>query len=116
MATYEGNDIYCDLIIPGKLAVEIVKDTGNILAFHHTRPSWPVHIVVTTRKHISSLLDLPDELELARELLLVVAEVAGEVKDEEGACRVITNLGSYQDSKHLHLHVVSGLQLPVAQT
>ncbi|MEO8574469.1 MAG: HIT family hydrolase, partial [Pyrinomonadaceae bacterium] len=27
---------------------------------------------------------------------------------EKGAARVMTNLGEYQDSKHLHFHVNSG--------
>jgi histidine triad (HIT) family protein len=27
---------------------------------------------------------------------------------EKGAVRVLTNLGRYQDSKHLHFHVYSG--------
>jgi histidine triad (HIT) family protein len=27
---------------------------------------------------------------------------------EQGACRVLTNLGDYQDSKHLHWHIISG--------
>jgi histidine triad (HIT) family protein len=30
---------------------------------------------------------------------------------EHGACRVITNLGEYQDSKHLHWHVAAGQPL-----
>jgi histidine triad (HIT) family protein len=29
---------------------------------------------------------------------------------EHGACRVLTNLGRYQESKHLHFHVNSGEQ------
>ncbi|HEX4686295.1 MAG TPA: hypothetical protein VH228_05910 [Nocardioides sp.] len=27
---------------------------------------------------------------------------------DHGAARVVTNLGSYQDSRHLHVHVLSG--------
>jgi histidine triad (HIT) family protein len=46
--------------------------------------------------------------ELAKELLSVVKEVAAKVKNEYGACRVLTNLGDYQDSKHLHIHITSG--------
>lgn len=38
----------------------------------------------------------------------VVAQIAGDVEREHGACRVLTNLGRYQDSKHLHFHVNSG--------
>lgn len=36
----------------------------------------------------------------------VVRQVAAATTQSEGACRVITNLGSYQDSKHLHWHIV----------
>ena len=31
-----------------------------------------------------------------------------QVTREHGACRVLTNLGRYQDSKHLHFHVNTG--------
>jgi len=48
---------------------------------------------------------------LAKELFEVLSGVAAQVRDDKGACRIITNLGSYQDSKHLHLHIVSGKQL-----
>jgi hypothetical protein len=34
--------------------------------------------------------------------------VAAQVVREHGACRVLTNLGAYQDSKHLHFHVSAG--------
>ena len=49
-----------------------------------------------------------DEVLSGLELLHVVREVAQEVLDEHGACRVLTNLGKYQDSKHLHWHVSFG--------
>lgn len=106
MTKYTGNDIYCDLIVPGKISVEIIKETKNVLAFHHTKPHWPTHIVVTCKQHIPSILELDDSL--AKEILAVVKEVASDVNDEQGACRVLTNLGKYQDSKHLHIHVSSG--------
>jgi histidine triad (HIT) family protein len=34
--------------------------------------------------------------------------LAAEVAVQYGACRVVTNLGRYQDSKHLHFHVGFG--------
>ena len=110
MSDYDGIDIYCDLIIPRKIDVELVKETDLALAFHHTRPNWPVHIVVTTKEHVPSLLELDESSELARELLYLVKEVAKNIKDQKGNCRVITNLGEYQDSKHLHVHIVSGAE------
>ena len=38
-------------------------------------------------------------------------QIAAQVEREQGAARVLTNLGSYQDSKHLHVHVSSGDEL-----
>ena len=109
MIEYTGNDIYCDLIIPRKIPVEVIKETDNIIAFYHTKPHWPVHIVVTPKRHIASLLELPSESDgFIRELLETVTGIARKVQDEQGACRVVTNLGDYQDSKHLHIHLGSG--------
>lgn len=45
------------------------------------------------------------------ELFGVIKKVATMVTEENGACRVITNLGNYQESKHLHWHIVSGKSL-----
>jgi histidine triad (HIT) family protein len=45
---------------------------------------------------------------LLLELLGVIREVAKQVLADHGACRVLTNLGKYQDSKHLHWHVSAG--------
>jgi histidine triad (HIT) family protein len=71
--------------------------------FHHTRPFWPVHIVVVPRKHVPSLIDPGDSDEaLLHNVLAVVRRIAAQVTREHGACRVLTNLGRYRDSKHLH--------------
>jgi histidine triad (HIT) family protein len=83
-----------------------VLETAGVLAFRHTRPYWPVHIVVIPKRHIGSLLDLgPEDEPLALDLLRVVQQVAAEVTATHGACRVVTNIGGYQDSKHLHWHI-----------
>ena len=101
-----SDDFYCDQVFSGKTPVKKVVETENVLAYHHTRPFWPVHIVVVPKQHIDSLLTVKDELLI--ELMDVAKKVAKMVLDEHGAARVITNLGKYQDSKHLHFHVISG--------
>ncbi|MBB4822819.1 histidine triad (HIT) family protein [Sporosarcina luteola] len=104
-----SSDFYCDEVLSGKTEVTKVVETENVLAYYHTKPSYPVHIVTIPKKHISSLLTLEDsDNELLLELMHVVKTVAAKVTEENGACRVITNLGDYQDSKHLHWHVISG--------
>jgi len=102
-------DFYCDEVLSGRTPVKVVRETSNVLAYHLTRPFWPVHIVVIPKRHICSLLTLEESDDaLLLELLRVVREVAHDVLAEHGACRVLTNLGKYQDSKHLHWHVSFG--------
>lgn len=104
-----GNDFYCEQVLSNKIEVKKVYETENVLAYYHTKPAYEKHIVVIPKRHISSLITLTDnEDDLLLELLSVVKKVAAEVVDEDGACRVITNLGKYQDSKHLHFHLVYG--------
>lgn len=102
-------DFYCDEALSGRTPVEVVAETEEVLAFRHTRPFWPVHIVVVPKEHVPSLTDLGGRDEsVVYKLMSVVREVAANIEREQGACRVLTNLGRYQDSKHLHFHVISG--------
>ncbi|HEV8135380.1 MAG TPA: HIT domain-containing protein [Pyrinomonadaceae bacterium] len=104
-----SNDFYCDEVLNGKTEVRIVTETANVLAYHHTRPFWPEHIVVIPKRHVGSLLTVEtQDAPLLLELLTVIREVAAKVVAEHGACRVLTNLGDYQDSKHLHWHICFG--------
>ncbi|MEK7831769.1 MAG: HIT domain-containing protein [Acidobacteriota bacterium] len=102
-------DFYCEEALSGRTPITKVHETENVLAFHHTRPFWPVHIVVIPKRHISSLLTLePSDNELLIELFDTIKQIASKVVAEHGAARVLTNLGKYQDSKHLHFHINSG--------
>ncbi|WLD94610.1 HIT domain-containing protein [Alkalihalobacillus sp. AL-G] len=102
-------DFYCDRVLSGKTEMEKVYETENILAYYHTKPAYEVHIVAIPKKHIPSLTKINEsDNDLFNELMNVVRIVASQVELEYGACRVITNLGDYQDSKHLHWHIVSG--------
>jgi histidine triad (HIT) family protein len=108
---YAGDDFYCDVAIPRAVPLEVVHEDELMLAYHHTRPFWEVHVVAVPKRHISSFTtaatqDEPD----VRALLSVVQRIAWQVEEEHGAAAVLTNLGRYQDSRHLHVHVHSGPQ------
>jgi histidine triad (HIT) family protein len=105
-----GNDFYCEEVLSGKTPVDKLFETANVLAFWHTRPFWETHVIVIPKTHIGSLLSINDNA-LLLELLEVVKKVAATVVNDTGAARVLTNLGDYQDSKHLHFHVNSGKQI-----
>lgn len=109
MTDVTGDDFYCEQALSGKTPIKVVRETVDALAFHHTRPYWPVHIVVIPRQHIPSLTQLGDvPIDVVYRVLDLVREVAAEVEAEYGECQVVTNLGRYQDSKHLHFHIASG--------
>lgn len=106
------NDFYCDEVLSGRTPVQKVLETENVLAFHHTRPFYPVHLVVIPKHHVGSLLTLGEkDNQLLFELFDVIRQVAARIVEEQGACRVITNLGEYQESKHLHWHIAAGQPL-----
>ena len=84
-------------------------ETENVLAYYHTKPFYPIHIVTIPKKHIASLITLEEaDNNFLLELFGVIKQVAATVTQEHGACRVITNIGEFQDSKHLHWHIVHG--------
>ncbi|MFD7073931.1 HIT domain-containing protein [Nocardioides sp. NPDC059952] len=109
---YTGTDFYCDVAIPHTDRLEVVHEDEWVLAFHHTRPYWVIHVVVVPKRHIASLTSVSaaDEADV-RALLSIVREIARDVEASHGAAAVLTNLGAYQDSKHLHVHIHSGRRL-----
>lgn len=108
---YDGHDFYCDVAIPNIAELDVVHDDELVLAYHHTRPFWDVHIVVVPKRHIASFTTVTsaDEADV-RALLAVVQRVAHDVEARHGEAGVLTNLGRFQDSKHLHVHVFSGAE------
>lgn len=100
---YSGDDFYCDVALKGLVPLEKEYESENVLAYRHTRPQWAVHIVVVPKKHISSFTAISDEdTPILLEMFEVLKNLATKVEKQQGAARILTNLGRYQDSKHLH--------------
>ncbi len=109
---YQGTDFYCDVALKGEVPLEKEYESDTVLAFRHTRKSFPEHVVVIPKKHIASLLTLTKEEEpILLEMISVIQTLAAKMTAEHGAARVLTNLGDYQDSKHLHFHIIHGEQI-----
>ncbi len=106
---YKATDFYCDVALKDTSVLKKEYESANVLAYHHTRPHWPVHIVVVPKKHIASFTNRGSEDDgVINEILEVVRVVAKKIEEQKGEARILTNLGRYQDSKHLHFHVSSG--------
>ena len=106
------SDFYCDKILNGKIDVSVVFETDLVLAFHHTQPYFEQHIVIIPKHHIDSLTSQEAvDPTLAKDFLLAIRHVADILEKEYGGCRVSSNIGNYQSSKHLHWYVHSGKRL-----
>jgi histidine triad (HIT) family protein len=105
-------DFYCDQILTGSLKVEVLKESPTVLAFNHTRPYWPVHIVVIPKTHIESIDELSAEHErIVLDAMRIISQLAAKVRAEHGGCRVSTNVGEYQSTRHLHWYIHSGRRI-----
>lgn len=105
-------DFYCDCIINGNLLVDIVWETKNILAFNHTEPYFEAHVVVIPKQHIESLSSPQSaDPELAAEFLQAIQIISGQLEQKWGGCRVASNVGNYQSTRHLHWYIYAGERL-----
>lgn len=101
-----SHDKHCDDILPGKTPVKKVCESENVLAYQRPEPYYEDHIIVIPKTHINDLTTLDDD-DLLLEIMHVIQSVAKDLLQKKGTCRVFTNIGEYQNSKHLHWHVVS---------
>ena len=100
-------DFYCDEVLTGRTAVEVVAESERAVAFRHPKPRYPAQIMVISRQHLPSLLETED-LGMQGELIQLVREVALQVVRTHGACRVIADLRSDGEFGHLEWQVVAG--------
>ncbi len=104
--------LFCKIIegtIPSKKAYEDEK----CLAFYDIAPQAPVHILVIPKLHIPSVDGVTEEnSEYVAHIFEVIPKIAKEV-GLSGGYRVISNCGddACQSVKHLHFHIVGGIQL-----
>lgn len=105
-------DFYCDQVLSGKLPVQVVYDTPEVLAFHHTQPYFEHHIVIIPKTHIASMShEESTNARLAVAFMEAIQFVTRALEKEVGGCRVSSNVGSYQSTKHLHWYVHAGKRL-----
>jgi histidine triad (HIT) family protein len=105
--------IFCK-IVRGEMDADIVYSDEQVLAFRDINPQAPVHILVITRRHIRSAMDLAEE---DASLLFHIFQVIQEVSGKEGivakGVRVLTNVEKEagQSVFHLHFHVLGGRRM-----
>lgn len=91
------------------MPVSRLLETNHLVAFHHPRPLYQVHILIMPKKQVGSLMDLePDDVAFLAELLSAVQQLVSDLGLLENGYRLIVNGGRYQAFPRLHFHLVSG--------
>jgi histidine triad (HIT) family protein len=104
-------DFYCEEALSGKTKIDILFDSPDVLAFYHTKPFWEKHIVIIPKKHIKDLISVSDEdMQIITQIMKVARDLAKDLDLTEGV-KVLTNLGKFQDTPHVHFHLAQGKEL-----
>lgn len=97
------------------LPINRLRETKTLVAFHHPRPSYRVHILLVPKKPLAGLADLTGEdSAFLVELFQTVQSLVAELDLEKSGYRLIANGGPCQEVAHLHFHLISELQRPPA--
>ncbi len=94
---------------------ELLYEDGEVLAFHDLLPKAPVHLLIISKEHIPSVVNLEDRHQvLAGKMVLVAKKLAEESHISESGYKLIYNVGEDggQIVPHLHLHLLGGKKLP----
>ena len=104
-------DFYCEEVLSGKTKVDRVFESEDILAFYHTKPFREKHIVIIPKKHIKDLISVSDEdMKILYQIIKVARDLAKDLHLDKGV-QLLTNLGKFQDTPHIHFHLAEGKKI-----
>lgn len=93
------------------LPVNRLHETPTLLAFHHPKPSYPLHILLVPKRDLKNLTKLRSaDSDFLDELFQTVKMLVERFNLEEHGYQLIANAGRYQDIPHLHFHLISSLE------
>ncbi len=105
--------IFCK-IAAREIGSTIIYEDEEFLAFRDINPVAPTHVLLIPKRHVSSLLEVPEEdAPLMGRMLTLAAELAGQLGLAKDGFRVVINTGrdGGQTVAHLHLHLLGGRAL-----
>ncbi len=103
--------LFCE-IIAGNIPSTKVYEDDMILAFRDINPVAPIHIIVVPKEHMESANDVNENNSIyISHIFEKLAEIAG--SQGISSYRIINNCGedAGQTVKHLHFHLVGGVEL-----
>jgi histidine triad (HIT) family protein len=103
--------LFCDML-EGKVPMDVVRETGESVAFNDINPQAPTHVLVVPRRHVENLGALAEYPEELADVVALAASVAEEAGLGAGF-RMVANTGELagQTVFHAHLHVLGGRRM-----
>lgn len=100
--------IFCK-IVKKEIPKEFLQESKDAVIFKDIKPSAPVHYLVVSKKHISSIKEIEHENEALLGHLIHEAKIAAEKLGLAGY-KLVFNVGREggQVIDHVHLHILGG--------
>lgn len=105
--------LFCK-IANGELATDIIYQDDKVLAFNDINPQAPTHILITPRKHISTLNDLQDQdTSIVGHMVQIAQQLAKQYEHADDGYRLVMNCNEHggQTVFHIHMHLLAGRKL-----
>lgn len=100
--------IFCK-IAAKQIPVDALYEDDEFIAFRDVNPQAPVHILVVTKQHFPTILDMDDPALLGRAMAASLEVVRRNGLEEDGF-RIVINCrdDGGQTVYHVHIHVMGG--------
>ena len=105
------NCLFCR-IANGEIPSAKGYEDDAVLAFRDIAPAAPEHVLIIPKKHYDNVMQLDDDLLLAR-MFAAAREVAKQLGISETGFRLVINTGKDggQTVEHLHMHMLGAREL-----
>ena len=88
------------------IPVKRLRETETLMAFHHPKPAYPLHVLLVPKKAVVSLKEFDaTDTSFLTDLYSTVQHLVNEF--QLPAYRLIVNGGEYQDFPQLHFHLIA---------
>jgi len=89
--------------------VDRLVETDTLVAFHHPKPTYPVHILLVPKRTIEDLEGISQQdAAFLLDVFQVVRILVARFGLGENGYRLIMNGGKFQLFPYLHFHLISG--------
>ncbi len=88
---------------------KFIYEDEDMVVFSDIKPKANIHLLVTPKKHISSLNELTDsDIKLMGHMMRLLPEIAHQLDIKSFRTIINTGRESGQEIDHLHIHLLSG--------